>query len=521
MQVVPNIENENEELSQWEKKLSASPKIEQPAVEHTLVVDAPSEDAESNNESGWALFDSKATQLDDELLLKFEHAFHNPTSQVMLHEIAQIATDYDPIDIAHASTRLPISVRHLVFRYLPDIRAKISFIVHVSPATQAAVFRYIRDEEIAKLVEQMPPDEAVEVLDALTTRRRKKVLDLIDSKKADRIRLLLQHGRDTAGRLMTNEFFAFHFATTIKDVVQAIRTQPGIELTNNIYVVNEEQKLIGYVPQRNMLINSPMTPLKNVMRPIVHTIEPGAYRDEVVDLFERYQLADLPVVEDNKLVGVITYKDVVEVMEDIADETIASIGGTAENVGENEPIIKRFFARAPWLVVTVFAGLATATGLSQFQSEPWFFVVPFFIPLIAGMSGNVGIQCSTILVRGMATGEISFRTRWEVAFRELKIGLLIGLVFGILCGISVFWLNNIGLYHFAATPVTVGTIVSCGVFGACITASLLGTLSPLFFARLSIDPAIASGPIVTACNDVSSTFMYCFVAKSVSFLFQM
>src|SRR5262249_52420551 len=159
--------------------------------------------------------------------------------------------------------------------------------------------------------------------------------------------------------------------------------------------------------------------------------------------------------------GVIAYEAVVEAMEDIADETIASIAGTGEDISEHEPIFKRFMLRAPWLLVTLCAGLLTASVMSHFIDRYWFAFLPFFVPLITGMSGNVGIQCSTILVRGMSTGELTPGGRREAVFKELLIGLTIGCIFGILCGTAVYLLNVFGIHHVGADPFALGVIVSC------------------------------------------------------------
>lgn len=461
-------------------------------------------------------FDSPTSQLNDILNEKLTAAFHEQTAQIVLHDLAKIAIEHDPIDLAHAVTRLPRSVRHVVYENLPDLEAKMIFMVNVSTNSRIAIFRAISDDEIVDLIEKMAPDDAVNVLEDLSERRRRRVLDLVEPAKAERIRQLLRHGLDTAGRLMTNEFFAFPMNTTIRQVASQIRDNPGIELTHSIFVVNDEQELVGVVPSRNLIVNPKDLPIRQVMRPVPHKIGPEATRDEVVDLVERYKLPLLPVVNHvNKLLGVITNEDIVEVMEDIADETIASIGGTAEAVTEDEPIFRRFMWRAPWLLVTLCGGLVTATGLAHFHEAPWFTVVPFFVPLITGMSGNVGIQCSTLFVRGIATGEISSGTKREMVLREIGIGTLIGVSFGILCGIVVYALNRLGAHHVGEDPLVVGVTVSAGVFGACMTATLLGSTSPLFFARVGVDPAVASGPIVTACNDVLSTFMYFLVAKIV------
>lgn len=254
----------------------------------------------------------------------------------------------------------------------------------------------------------------------------------------------------------------------------------------------------------------------------MHKVNPETTRDEVVDLVERYKIPALPVVdEDNFLIGVITYEDVVEAIEDIADETIARIAGTAEDVSANEPVFKRFISRAPWLLVTVCGGLVSAACMSYFQEiqgSLWALVV-FFVPLITGMSGNVGIQCSTVLVRSMAIGVLSSGNKGQAVSKEIMIGLLSGLIFGFLCGLAVYLLNILGFQEFGVHPLELGAIVSTGVLGACLTSTLLGVFSPLFFARMGVDPAVASGPIVTAFNDVLSMTMYFITSRAISALF--
>jgi magnesium transporter len=154
----------------------------------------------------------------------------------------------------------------------------------------------------------------------------------------------------------------------------------------------------------------------------------------------------------------------------------------------------------------------------EVQGSLWTLVV-FFVPLITGMSGNVGIQCSTVLVRSMAIGVLSSGKKGKAVSKEILIGLLTGLVFGIFCGLAVYLLNTFGFQEFGVQPLELGTIVSTGVLGACLTSTLLGVFSPLFFARLGVDPADASGPIVTAFNDVLSMIMYFLTSRAISALF--
>lgn len=462
------------------------------------------------------LMDSKASQLDDALHEKLDDAFQQETSHIVLHDVSQIACEHDPIDLAYAVTRLPASARIVVYDNLPDLNAKITFMVNTGSSTRAAIFKQMDDGEIKELTEKMPPDEAVWVLDDMSDRRIRRVLELLPPKKAAQIKELQKHERYSAGRIMTNEFFAFPINTTVSQVAEVVLNNPGIELMRSVFIEDENRKLVGSVTARSLIVNPPYVRMGNLMRPILHKVTVDTSRDEVVDIVERYKLSELPVVDENdKLIGLINYEDVVEALEDIADETIASMAGTAEDVSEHEPIFKRFMWRAPWLLVTLFAGLVTATAMTHFNDRIWFVVVPFFVPLINMMSGNVGLQCSTMLVRAMSTGELSSGSRVDALMKELGIGLMIGLVFGILCGSAVYCMKLMGFYHMNVDPLVLGATVSCGLLGACMTATTLGTFSPFFFAKFGIDPAVASGPIVTSFNDVLSTLIFFMIAWGV------
>ncbi len=255
------------------------------------------------------------------------------------------------------------------------------------------------------------------------------------------------------------------------------------------------------------------------MKVILHKVSPETSREEVVEIVERYKVSALAVVDpDNRILGVITNEDVLDAMEDIADETIANMAGTAEKVSEHEPLFKRFFSRAPWLAVTLCAGLINVGVMSSFQNYAGGILtfVMFFVPLITGMSGNIGIQCSTILVRSMALGFVSLGNRGEAVLKELCMGMMTGTVFGVLCGFAVYLLDFAGISRVDVSPAAVGIIVGSGLTGACLGGAVLGVLSPLFFARIGVDPAVASGPIVTAFNDFLSMSIYFLIAIGLS-----
>ncbi len=467
------------------------------------------------------LMDSKTSQLDDILKEKLDRAFHKQTSKVILHDIIKIACEHTPIDLAYAASRLPPDIRSVIYENLADLEAKVGFMVNTDSSTRVAIFRHISDTETKNLIAHMPPDDAVAVLEDMSERRFRRVVDLLEAPKAARIKEIKKHQRNTAGRLMTNEFFAFPSEMTLGDAADYIRDNPGIDLTRQIYVLNPAGELQGYVPARNLIINPSHVPLRQVMQPVLHKVVADASREEVVDIVERYKLPALPVVnEEDRLVGVVTYEDVMEAIEDIADDTIAQMAGTGENVREHEPTWKRLLARAPWLVVTLFAGLVNVgimSSLQSYEAGSLTFVL-FFVPLITGLSGNIGIQCSTILVRSMATGGLSAGTKGEAIRKEMTIGVSTGMIFGVLAGILVWSLDLIGLSAIEVNPAIVGIIVCVGLWGACLASTSLGVFSPLFFARIGVDPAIAAGPIITAFNDFLSMSIYFLIAMVLNAL---
>jgi len=468
--------------------------------------------------------ESQPGRIDDLLKEKLDRAFHKQTSKVRLHDIAKIASEHSPIDLAYAAFHLPPNVRPVLYENLPTREAKIKFIVNTDSDTRLTLFRQLDDLEMKLLFEKMPTDEAVWVVEDMPERRFRRLMGLIDSKKSSRIRELKKHDRKSAGRLMTSEFFSFKMDMTIGDAAAYVRDNPRIDFTKGIFILNHAGELQGYVPARNLMINPLGTPLRQVMRPVLYKVTVDSTREEVIDIVERYKLSSLPVVDmDNYLVGVIDHEDVVEAMEDLADETIARMAGTNGKFTSHDSIRRRFLTRSPWLVVTVLAGLINVVVMSSFQTyeKGGLTFALFFVPLITGMSGNIGLQCSTVLIRIMAVGGFSSGSRREIIVKELCSGFSTGGIFGVSCAFLVYlldWMTG-GTAISSVTPFALSAIVGFGLIGGCFAGTLLGVFSPLFFSRIGIDPAISAGPIVTAFNDFLSMTIYFVIAWGVSNLF--
>lgn len=467
--------------------------------------------------------ENKTSQIQDILKDKLEKAYHKQTSNVSIHDMAKIALEYSAVDLAYAASHLPPHIRPVLYDNLPSVESKIEFIINTDNETRVKIFRYMKEDDVKILFNTIPTDEAVWVCEDMSDRRFKRMMELVDSKKATKIREQKKHHRNSAGRLMSNDYFAFDMNMTINEAKYFIRDNPAVDVSKGVFVLNTDKELQGYVPSRNLLINSEETSLKQIMRPIHYKVHTSASREEVVDIIERYKVSFLPVVnEKGNILGVIADEDVIEMMEDLADETIAKITGTSEKVSHSDSLFKRFFTRSPWLIVTLMAGLINVGVMSSFQKHEGQFLTfaLFFVPLITGMSGNIGIQCSTILVRSIALGTVSKKTRKDAIFKEMFTGLFTGVIFGLGCGLIVFLIDLFltggnGL----VSPLAIGIIVGLGLIGACFAGTFLGVFSPLFFAGLGIDPAISAGPIVTAFNDIFSMTIYFLIAWGLGSLF--
>jgi len=467
------------------------------------------------------ILETKTSRIDDLLQEKLENAIHKQTSKVRLNSLVKIACEYSPVDLAIAASHLPPAARPILFENLPEKEAKCQFLTNTGKDTRLSIFRFLKDVELKKILEKMPPDDAIEILEDLTDRRCRRIMNILDSKKAVKINELKKHSLKSAGRLMSLEFFSFKMDTTIGQACKYIRDNPRIDFTKGIFILNDAKELQGFIPSRNMIINDPDLPLRQVMRPVLHKVSVDATREEVIEIFERYKIPSLPVVDmDNYIIGVITQEDVVEAMEDVADETMARIGGTGDRVSVSDPLLKRFKTRAPWLFVTLFAGLINVAVMSSFEKQEGQILtfVMFFVPLITGMSGNIGIQCSTVLVRSMAMGMFSSVGRKTLYQKELLIGVFLGSIFGVLCGLVVYFLGLLGATFDGVSPICVGSIVGLGLIGACFAGTILGVMSPLFFMRIGVDPAVSSGPIVTAFNDFLSMTIYFLIASALSLI---
>jgi len=356
----------------------------------------------------------------------------------------------------------------------------------------------------------MPSDDAADVVADLSQEKQDKVLQLMDKEESADVKELLKYPEESAGGIMTTDFFALNEDVTAGEAIVYLRKY--VQKAPSpffIYVIDEERKLKGILPIHNLIIVSPQKKLKEIMDEEVISVPVDLDQEKVAQIVAKYNLTVVPVVDNmGKLVGIITSDDIIDVIEEEAEEDIYHMAGSDEQELSNS-VFKIARGRLFWLVVTLFGGLFACLILRSFRlALERIVALAFFIPVMMDMAGNVGTQSSTVVVRSLATSNINFSRIWKVLFKEVKIAALIGLMCGLGVGVIAIFLGGQGL--------TLGVVVGISMFTAILVAALTGTAVPFIFRHFRIDPAFASGPIVTTINDITALSIY-FILANVLF----
>ncbi len=375
---------------------------------------------------------------------------------------------------------------------------------------------FVKNVEFDRLVDifdHMPSDDAASLLTLLDEELSDQILSKMQKEESDNIEQLMSYGEDTAGSLMVTDFIALKEDVVAKQVIEALQNKYlDVEMPFYIYVVDEYGKLVGVSSLRQLVVVHPEKPLKEFMAQDLVTVKPYTDREEVARLVSRYDYLAVPVVDDdNRIVGIVTVDDVIDILHEAATEDMLKMAGVGEEYIETQTIWRGTRIRLPWLFASFLGGVAAFFIIGGFEEDlAKFTTLAAFIPVIMGMGGNIGIQSSTIVVRGIATGRINLQDFSKVVSKELAVGVILGIIYGVFIGI-------IAKFVFAAEPFSVPLAFAVGL--AIITsmsiAALVGSMVPLILERLNIDPAVATGPFVTTSIDIVSVYCYFMIATQL------
>lgn len=347
---------------------------------------------------------------------------------------------------------------------------------------------------LAHIVDEMDPDEAADLLGDLTPDLAQQTLAQME--EAAEVRPLLLHADDSAGGLMTSEFLLLRERMTAQESIAALRAwQPSDDSTYYLFVVNQAQQLRGVLSLRRLIIADPQTIISDIMNPDPITVRAGTDQEEVAHVMSKYDLLALPVVDEGgHMLGVITYDDVVDVIEEEASEDILHLGGVLDEERVTGPVRISVRRRLPWLYVNLLTAFLAAGVINLFQHTiEQLAVLAAFQSIVAGQGGNAGTQALTVVVRSLALGEIELRDVWRILLKEVGVGALNGLAVGAAVGAFAFITQGSPL---------LGLIIGVAMIGNMLAAGIAGALVPLVLKRLKLDPALGSGVIVTTVTDV-------------------
>lgn len=428
--------------------------------------------------------------------------------------VRQVLGELHPADIAEIYEELTLDEAKFTFHLL-DHELAADVLAELEEDDRKQFLQFIPSEILAnRFIENMDSDDAADVIQELSEEKRESVLSyLTDEEQAEDIKELLTYDEDTAGGLMAKELLAINGDLTVRSCIIELRKQAeDVDEVYYIYVVDNDYKLIGILSLKSLLTAQAHTLIKDLCNTDVISVNADEASEEVAILMQKYNLVALPVISENgELLGRITIDDVVDVIKDEADKDYQMISGLTQDVESSDSVYRLTRARFPWLLIGLVGGIIGAAVIGYFEGDIARYAgLALFLPLIAAMGGNVGVQSSSIVVQGIASGDLGIDGIGTKLLKELAVSFLNGMILSILIFTYSYFFQD-------SFPLTIS--VSIALFVVIIFASLFGTLVPLMLHKFDVDPALATGPFITTVNDIMGLMIYLFIARGIFGMF--
>ncbi len=434
---------------------------------------------------------------ENEILLntiKYLKEYRRSDFKILIEEL-------QPYDIAILYVDLPDKYRQLFLIYL-DSEQIAAMLQEVDIKYQHDVLQRLGIEKSSMIMDLMDNDDLADLLNELSVESLQEYLDAMEKSEALSVQSLMQYQADTAGGLMTNRFVWIRSYFTVEQAVEKFKTYSKFATTiYYLYVLDANKELVGVVSFRDLLLADKDDLIEDVMFTRLITVSVDTDQEVVANIIRKYDFTAVPVVdENNSMVGIITIDDIIDILVEEADEDITKLSAGGKDIDFDTPAHIAAYRRLPWLIFLLLIGLVSANIVNFFEATLEAVVaLSFFMVIITGMTGNTGTQSLAVVVRGLASQDIRPGTIRRLIFRELLVGIIIGFVSGILIAlITYLWQGNIYL----------GLIVGSSLLLSIIIGNLAGTIIPLILYYLKVDPAVASGPLITTLNDVFSLTVY-------------
>ena len=419
----------------------------------------------------------------------------NSRDSARIADVSSMLNDMPPADVAHLIESSTPKLRHILWQ-LVDTEIEGEVIGELSEELQSLFLAEMDAAEVAVMTEGMADDDIADILQQLPGAVTQEVLASMDQQDRARIERVLTYSVDTAGGLMTTDAITIRARVTMDVVLRYLRRHSEIpSMTDSLIVVNSQDQYIGLLPLRTLLVSDPSASVREMMITDIDPIPANMPDTEVARLFERNDWVSAPVVDENrKLLGRITIDDVVDVIREDADHSFMSMAGLDEEQDTFAPILRTTPRRALWLGINLLTAFVAASVINLFQETIEKVVaLAVLMPIVASMGGIAGTQTLTVLVRGIAVGQISRSNQGWLINRELAVGVINGFLWAAVVGVAAsLWFNDW----------TLSLVIAIALIINLITAALTGATLPLFLNRIGIDPALAGGVILTTVTDV-------------------
>jgi magnesium transporter len=411
-----------------------------------------------------------------------------------------------PADIAAVFRQLSLAEQVSVFRTFSPERAG-DVLSELDDQMLLDLVRALDEVEVSRILDEMPADHAADVVEELPTEQAEKILDLMEEEKSEEVQEILEYPEHSAGRLMSPDFVAVHERSTVEQAIDHIRKSVSEERAFEVYVVDDHRHLVGVVPLRRLLIADPQSPIFAIRDENVVSVPAGMDQEDVAHVVAKYDLVAVPVVDSrNHLVGTIAVDDVIDIVGEEASEDIFRMAGSDAAELERRSPRQIALMRLPWVLATLVIELVAGVVIHYFdETLSRVILLASFMPVIQAISGNTGLQSVTMVVRGLATGQVHLDRWWEPLRRQIQTSSILGGV----CGLTVAAIGTV--WHSPAF----GLIVGASMFISVNLSGAAGTAIPMISKRLGFDPALTAGPFETALQDVLGISIFLSLATAL------
>lgn len=406
------------------------------------------------------------------------------------------------VDIASLLSTLSDKELALAFRLIPKDKAAEVF-SNMDTSMQTYLVTMFTEKELKELLDDLYMDDTVDMLEELPANLVKRILATVSASDRSMINQLLNYPEDSAGSIMTTEYVDLREEMSVGQAMAHIK-KTGIH-KETIYTcyITERRKLVGIVSAKDLMTTDDNVPIKDLMETEIISVYTHADQEQVAQLFTKYDLLALPVIDqDGRMVGIVTFDDAMDVMVDEATEDITKMAAInpSEKTYFETSVLQHAKNRIPWLLILMFTSIITGTIITRYENA--FAAIPLlvsFIPMLMDTGGNCGSQSATLIIRGIALDEIRFTDLFKVMFKEFRISLIVGAFLAVANGVRIFiQYHNPGL----------AVVIACSLMGTVIMAKLVGCILPLLAKKVNLDPAIMASPLITTLVDTFSILIY-------------